>query len=47
MMKLILFFPTLLFGVFAEEQPVTYGVDISFPQHYYNASSNFAWLPHK
>mmetsp|Transcript_6355 Transcript_6355/g.9783 ORF Transcript_6355/g.9783 Transcript_6355/m.9783 type:complete len:446 (-) Transcript_6355:1110-2447(-) len=45
-MKLILFFPTLLFDVFAQEQPLTYGVDISFPQHYYNASSNFAWLPH-
>mmetsp|Transcript_6478 Transcript_6478/g.9533 ORF Transcript_6478/g.9533 Transcript_6478/m.9533 type:complete len:442 (+) Transcript_6478:161-1486(+) len=44
-MKLLLL-PILFVAGAAKEEPVTYGVDVSFPQHHYNASSNFAWLPH-
>jgi hypothetical protein len=28
------------------EQPVEYGVDVSFPMHHSKTSDNYAWLPH-
>lgn len=33
-------------GVASTETPVEYGVDISFPIHRSQASTNYAWLPH-
>jgi hypothetical protein len=31
---------------FAGEKAVEYGVDISFPMHHINVSTNYPWLPH-
>jgi hypothetical protein len=28
------------------DEPVEYGVDISFPMHYASVSTNYPWLPH-
>jgi hypothetical protein len=30
----------------ADEVPVEYGVDVSFPMHHSKTSDNYAWLPH-
>lgn len=32
--------------VVAEDEPVEYGVDVSFPMHYFDVSTNYPWLPH-
>ena len=29
-----------------EDEPVEYGVDVSFPMHYADVSTNYPWLPH-
>ena len=29
-----------------QQEELTYGVDISYPMHYRNVSTNYAWLPH-
>mmetsp|Transcript_20580 Transcript_20580/g.23857 ORF Transcript_20580/g.23857 Transcript_20580/m.23857 type:complete len:473 (-) Transcript_20580:131-1549(-) len=31
---------------FEQEEPVDYGVDLSFPIHHGSVSTNYAWLPH-
>jgi hypothetical protein len=28
------------------DEPVEYGVDVSFPMHYASVSTNYPWLPH-
>lgn len=30
----------------SSDEPVEYGVDVSFPMHHAKASDNYAWLPH-
>jgi hypothetical protein len=29
-----------------KDEPVEYGVDVSFPMHYVDVSTNYPWLPH-
>jgi hypothetical protein len=29
-----------------KDEPVEYGVDVSFPMHYTDVSTNYPWLPH-
>jgi hypothetical protein len=29
-----------------KDEPVEYGVDVSFPMHYAQVSTNYPWLPH-
>lgn len=41
-----LFLITVLTGVQADNQPVEYGVDVSYPMHHINVSTNYDWLPH-
>ena len=34
------------FLVAGTDEPVEYGVDVSFPMHYAEVSTNYPWLPH-
>jgi len=40
------FRPTASNGLIESQETVSYGVDISFPIHHANVSTNYAWLPH-
>lgn len=41
-----LFLAALLSLVAAKDEPVEYGVDVSFPMQYVEPSTNYPWLPH-
>ena len=45
--KLVIFLSILLsYTIRAEDDPVEYGVDVSFPIHNMKVSNNYPWLPH-
>jgi prolyl 4-hydroxylase len=38
--------PTCCLATSVPSEDESYGVDMSFPMHYHNVSTNYAWLPH-
>ena len=43
---LLTFAATLVAITVAQDEPVQYGVDVSFPVHQPTVSTNYPWLPH-